>query len=302
MAAGVLVRGEFRPGGVEREWCDPEVLRLLRRRSLARLRREVEPVEPRALGRFLPAWQGVGYLARWRRPAARGHRPAGGPGAAGERPRAGHPAGAGRAVQRPDARRAARRGRGGLGRRRVTRPRRWPGPAVACGPAGVPSAGVDAGRRFARRLRLRSPPPTTHGGSGGCRRRSSGTSPTGARRSTAEILAAVPRGPGTGRRSSANAAGAARRAVGPGLVGSADQRHVPAHPRPALAAVGTRPTGGATTAGCHGPRRPTGGCRPLVARGGSRRAPRWPSPVARHPRTPSDGTRSRSGCSTATGC
>jgi ATP-dependent Lhr-like helicase len=60
MAAGVLVRGEFRPGGVEREWCDPEVLRMLRRRSLARLRREIEPVEPRALARFLPAWQGVG--------------------------------------------------------------------------------------------------------------------------------------------------------------------------------------------------------------------------------------------------
>jgi ATP-dependent Lhr-like helicase len=60
MAAGVLVRGEFRPGGVEREWCDPEVLRMLRRRSLARLRREVEPVEPRALARFLPAWQGIG--------------------------------------------------------------------------------------------------------------------------------------------------------------------------------------------------------------------------------------------------
>ncbi len=60
MGAGVLVRGEFRPGGVERDWCDPEVLRMLRRRSLAKLRREVEPVEPRALGRFLPAWQGVG--------------------------------------------------------------------------------------------------------------------------------------------------------------------------------------------------------------------------------------------------
>jgi ATP-dependent Lhr-like helicase len=60
MAAGVLLRGEFRPGGVEREWCDPEVLRLLRRRSLARLRREIEPVEPAALARFLPAWHGVG--------------------------------------------------------------------------------------------------------------------------------------------------------------------------------------------------------------------------------------------------
>ncbi|MCI0584566.1 MAG: DEAD/DEAH box helicase [Chloroflexi bacterium] len=56
---GSLVRGEFRPDGTEREWCDPEVLRLLRRRSLARLRHEVEPVEPAALGRFLPAWQGV---------------------------------------------------------------------------------------------------------------------------------------------------------------------------------------------------------------------------------------------------
>ncbi len=60
MAAGRLLRGEFRPGGVEREWCDPEVLRLLRRRSLARLRREIEPVAPLALARFLPAWQGVG--------------------------------------------------------------------------------------------------------------------------------------------------------------------------------------------------------------------------------------------------
>jgi ATP-dependent Lhr-like helicase len=60
LAAGTLVRGEFRPDGVEREWCHPDVLRLLRRRSLARLRREVEPVEPQALARFLPHWQGVG--------------------------------------------------------------------------------------------------------------------------------------------------------------------------------------------------------------------------------------------------
>ncbi len=60
MAGGLLLRGEFRPGGVEREWCDPEVLRLVRRRSLARLRREIEPVEPAALARFLPAWHGIG--------------------------------------------------------------------------------------------------------------------------------------------------------------------------------------------------------------------------------------------------
>jgi ATP-dependent Lhr-like helicase len=57
--AGTILRGEFRPGGAEREWIDPDVLRLLRRRSLARLRREVEPVDPAAFARFLPAWQGV---------------------------------------------------------------------------------------------------------------------------------------------------------------------------------------------------------------------------------------------------
>ncbi len=57
--AGNLVRGELRPGGTEREWCDPEVLRRLRRASLATLRKEVEPAEQRALARFLPEWQGV---------------------------------------------------------------------------------------------------------------------------------------------------------------------------------------------------------------------------------------------------
>jgi ATP-dependent Lhr-like helicase len=57
--AEALVRGELRPGGVEREWCDPDVLRRLRRASLARLRKEVEPAEPAALARFLPGWQGI---------------------------------------------------------------------------------------------------------------------------------------------------------------------------------------------------------------------------------------------------
>ena len=46
-------------GGVEREWCDVDVLRRLRRRSLAALRKEVEPVDAATLGRFLPEWQGV---------------------------------------------------------------------------------------------------------------------------------------------------------------------------------------------------------------------------------------------------
>ncbi|WP_380279544.1 ATP-dependent helicase [Kitasatospora purpeofusca] len=59
-ATGRLVQGEFRP--VEGhtaavEWCDAEVLRRLRRRSLAALRQEVEPVPPRALAAFLPQWQ-----------------------------------------------------------------------------------------------------------------------------------------------------------------------------------------------------------------------------------------------------
>ena len=62
--AGLLLRGEFKPGGVEREWCDPEVLRRLRQRSLAALRKEVEPTDTEALGRFLPAWHGVGSEAR----------------------------------------------------------------------------------------------------------------------------------------------------------------------------------------------------------------------------------------------
>jgi ATP-dependent Lhr-like helicase len=57
--SGALVRGELRPGGSDREWCDTEVLRRLRRASLAVLRREIEPAEARELARFAPAWQGV---------------------------------------------------------------------------------------------------------------------------------------------------------------------------------------------------------------------------------------------------
>jgi len=65
-ARDLLVRGELRPGGTEREWCDPDVLRRLRRASLARLRREVEPAERAALGRFLPAWHGIDRRATLR--------------------------------------------------------------------------------------------------------------------------------------------------------------------------------------------------------------------------------------------
>ncbi len=61
-----LVRGELRPGGIEREWCDPEILRRLRRASLAALRREVEPAEQAAFGRFLPSWHGIDRRASLR--------------------------------------------------------------------------------------------------------------------------------------------------------------------------------------------------------------------------------------------
>src|SRR5439155_1469395 len=62
----LLVRGELRPGGSEREWCDPDVLRRLRRASLAALRKEVEPVERQALARFLPSWHGIDRRATLR--------------------------------------------------------------------------------------------------------------------------------------------------------------------------------------------------------------------------------------------
>ncbi|RSN13987.1 ATP-dependent helicase [Streptomyces sp. WAC 05977] len=69
-AQGRLVRGELSPvghpetHGVGLEFCDASVLRRLRRASLARLRAEVEPVEPAALGRFLPSWHGIGARVR----------------------------------------------------------------------------------------------------------------------------------------------------------------------------------------------------------------------------------------------
>ncbi|HEY3736877.1 MAG TPA: ATP-dependent helicase [Jatrophihabitans sp.] len=59
-ADGRTVQGEFTTDTAATQWCDAEVLRLIRRRSLAVLRREVEPVAPIALARFIPAWQGLG--------------------------------------------------------------------------------------------------------------------------------------------------------------------------------------------------------------------------------------------------
>jgi ATP-dependent Lhr-like helicase len=58
-ARGRLVRGELHPERAGVQFCDAEVLRMLRRRSLAALRREIEPTPTRALAAFLPAWQGI---------------------------------------------------------------------------------------------------------------------------------------------------------------------------------------------------------------------------------------------------
>ncbi|MEV6022288.1 ATP-dependent helicase [Streptomyces sp. NPDC052036] len=59
-ASGRIVQGEFHPAGIGQEWCDAAVLRRLRRRSLAALRHELEPVPPAALAQFLPQWQHMG--------------------------------------------------------------------------------------------------------------------------------------------------------------------------------------------------------------------------------------------------
>jgi ATP-dependent helicase Lhr and Lhr-like helicase len=61
---GKLMEGEFRPGGTHHEWCDPEVMQQVRRKSLARLRREIEPVEQSTFARFTARWQGVSVQRR----------------------------------------------------------------------------------------------------------------------------------------------------------------------------------------------------------------------------------------------
>jgi ATP-dependent Lhr-like helicase len=66
VARGQVIAGEFLTGDLGRQFCDATVLRTIRRRSLAALRREVEPVPQSALARFLPEWQGVGGARRSR--------------------------------------------------------------------------------------------------------------------------------------------------------------------------------------------------------------------------------------------
>ncbi len=149
-ASARVVEGEFLPagqaGGAQAnghgqltaargtEWCDAEVLRMLRRRCLARLRKEAEPVPPEVLARFLPAWHGIGASRLRQAPCGRGRGP-GGARAAGRGPGAGLGAGDAGAAQagagllpRP-ARRADLGGRDRLVRgRSAARRRRLAGP------------------------------------------------------------------------------------------------------------------------------------------------------------------------------
>ena len=152
---GRVVRGEFRPDGVEREWCDADVLRQLRRRSLAALRREVEPVDGAALARFLPAWQGVGSPRRGIDALVEAHRLAPGRGAGGVGARARRAGRPGRGLPAGRPRRAVHRGRGGVGRRRCGGRQRRPGPAA------VPRPGRPAGARARRAPGPLAPPAGT---------------------------------------------------------------------------------------------------------------------------------------------
>jgi ATP-dependent helicase Lhr and Lhr-like helicase len=74
-AEGRVAEGEFLPGGRGTEWCETGMLRLLRRRCLAKLRREAEPVPPQVLARFLPAWQNAARAAGPSRARGTGARP-----------------------------------------------------------------------------------------------------------------------------------------------------------------------------------------------------------------------------------
>jgi ATP-dependent Lhr-like helicase len=69
-AQGRVMQGEFRPGGSGREWCSPDVLAALRRRSLAALRKQIEPAPPAALAQLLLEWNGIAAPARQAGPDA----------------------------------------------------------------------------------------------------------------------------------------------------------------------------------------------------------------------------------------
>jgi ATP-dependent Lhr-like helicase len=63
-AQGTAMRGRFTPGAADTEWCDRRLLARIHRYTVRRLRREIEPVEPRDFVRFLFAWQHVASDAK----------------------------------------------------------------------------------------------------------------------------------------------------------------------------------------------------------------------------------------------
>ena len=225
VAGGRVVEGEFLradlAGAGNTEWCDAEVLRLLRRRCLARLRKEAEPVPPEVLARFLPAWHGIsGSPRRLRvRPQARGRgRRPGGDRAAGR--------GAGAGLRAGDAG-AARAGRGLLPR-----------------PAGRADLGgrdrLGRGRRAARRRRLAGARARRRRVAAAARAGRGEHDPAafgrarGARRGRGAVLPHAQRpGRRPAGRPAARRRGGRRRDLGPGLGGPAHQRH--ARPAPGAA-------------------------------------------------------------------
>ena len=232
--SGELVRGELLPGGSEREWCDADVLRRVRRASVAALRQEVEAVDPAELARFLPAWQNVDAHRPGRRrprPPARGAGAAAGrradAGGLGAR-RAPAPA---RRLQPELARPADDRAASWSG----SAPGRWDGPARwrstsarTCGSAGPPP--VEREARPPRGRAARRDP------------RAAGPS---------ALVLARP-----GRRARLRARGDPRGALGPGLGRRGDQRRLRAAARPpADRGRGASGAGRAASPPAAGPRR-----------------------------------------------
>ena len=145
-SSGRLLEGEFRPGGSGREWCDPDVLQSIRRRSLARLRKQVEPVEPASSGACSTSWQGVSRPRAGARRVARCDREPSGRATARVDFRIGDPRGSSAGIQPRRPRCADGGGRSDVVRPRAARRSRWtaralphrPLAAVASRPAAPP--------------------------------------------------------------------------------------------------------------------------------------------------------------------
>ena len=263
-SAGELVRGELLPGGSEREWCDPDVLRRLRRASLAVLRKEVEAADTSELARFLVSWQNVDtYRAAGAGPDRLREIlvPLQGVALTPEVWENGRPSEADRRLLADLARSALDGRRDRLDRRRAGGPDRTRGLLLPRGRADRRPAAVEREARAARGRDPRRDPR--------------------AARPAAVLLARPRRRPGRGR-DDLGEGGAPLGALGPRLGRGGDQRRRRAAPRPAPEGVrdGRRP-----------PRSPlqrppqrdrTGRRRPLVADRGA--VPRRPAVGPADPR------------------